>query len=134
MRNRRPDARHIADLAQFTTRNSNPELDYDGVGNELAGTAPPSLSQSRNASSSTGSKKGRSPNTNPGCAGWADRTSLGSRWIESFERGACFWPGCNIHYYLTCVAESLVRNRELELAIQFTGQRMLRPTCSTIFT
>jgi hypothetical protein len=35
---------------------------------------------------------------------------------------------------ITCVAESLVRNRELELAIQFTGQRMLRPTCSTIFT
>src|SRR4029077_11548006 len=50
MLNRRLNARthrDIAELARFTTRNSNPELDYDGVGSELAGTAPPSFSQAR---------------------------------------------------------------------------------------
>jgi hypothetical protein len=42
----------------LTTRNTKPELDYDAVGSELAGTAPPSLSQSRNASSSSVSSTG----------------------------------------------------------------------------
>jgi hypothetical protein len=50
---RRYSVRRLAQLSHRRgVSKQRAELDYDGVGSELEGTAPPSLSQSRNASSS----------------------------------------------------------------------------------
>jgi hypothetical protein len=106
MLNRRLNSRtyrDIAELARFTTRNSNPELDYDGVGSELAGTAPPSLTQPRNASSSALSSTGLKETS-------LSERKLGRCWLSwsnpsritvhrIFRARGCFWWGRDVHYH-----------------------------------
>jgi hypothetical protein len=140
MLNRRLNARthrDIAELARFTTRNSNPELDYDGVGSELAGTAPPSLSQSRTL---------RRPPCHPRVErNVALRTQTRTVLVELVEslsnHGASDLSserrvsGAGATYItITWVPEFLDEIAKSKLASQSTGQRMLRPNCSTIRT
>ena len=126
MRNRRLDAEHVADLVQLTTRNSNPEPDYDRVGSELAGTAPPSRATLRPPCHLRVERKIALRTQT-----WAVLRIAVHRILRA--RGV-FLAGARhtllSHAFLNFSYEIANSN----WASQTTDQRMLRPNCSTIRT